>query len=405
MTSRANRTDRQKQRSVDALWTTLCQTVGDEVAHIATNSEKKSGSECSYCHDLNSCNGLLLRCTHPRGCNKFVHPTCAYDIGSLTQPEGQEGEELPVLVARCEEHVRKLTYCICKSTYEEGAALIGCDSCKDWFHFTCLGLDPYQEYDDFICDNCKGNSSSLIKELKLRNERKDELHEANERAENGVKMICTFGDDVCPIVDSLNASKKVSPTDIDKALNTISAFEEDRYFDYESIQTKFGIYNIISSWKSLLMDVNKHIKQLGKRIKEAGKALVNYTVAFRVASIESLILNKSYREMKRELHRIRCEWDNIQTEIANCAVREFDNDPFQKSMLKTFEYLDSYFITIEETPDISSDEALASMFKKVEEFIEEGHVLLRKHFLYSESSNTDLEKSVSDLVDKPFPKR
>ena len=214
---------KQKHRSVDTLWTTLCQTIGN---HTAVLGVAGRGSECSYCNDLYSCNGLLLKCIH-RGCKKYVHPTCAHDIGSLSESDAQEGEtNAPVLVARCEEHVRKLVYCICKSTYDEGAALIGCDSCKEWYHFTCLGLDPYQEYEEFICDACKENSQSWIEETRIKNEKKDELHEANERAENGVKMICTFGDDVCPIVDSLSVTKKVSPTDVDKALNTIQLLKK-----------------------------------------------------------------------------------------------------------------------------------------------------------------------------------
>ena len=172
MTSRSKESIKQKHRSVDTLWTTMCHTIGSQAAHLAVNGK---GSECSYCNDLNSCNGLLLKCTYPRGCHKYVHPTCAYDIGSLSQPEVQDGSDVaaPPLLARCEEHVRKLLYCICRSTYEEGAALIGCDSCKEWYHFTCLGLDPYLEYEEFICDACKENPQSVIDETRIKNEKKE----------------------------------------------------------------------------------------------------------------------------------------------------------------------------------------------------------------------------------------
>lgn len=32
-------------------------------------------------------------------------------------------------------------YCICRTT-DESAEMIGCDKCDEWFHFSCVGIDP-----------------------------------------------------------------------------------------------------------------------------------------------------------------------------------------------------------------------------------------------------------------------
>ncbi|VDM32578.1 unnamed protein product [Hydatigera taeniaeformis] len=53
----------------------------------------------------------------------------------------------------------KRIYCICKKPYDPSQAYIGCDLCQDWFHFTCVGLEPGTSTaalgDSWLCPECQ----------------------------------------------------------------------------------------------------------------------------------------------------------------------------------------------------------------------------------------------------------
>ncbi|CAH8863003.1 unnamed protein product [Trichobilharzia szidati] len=49
-------------------------------------------------------------------------------------------------------------YCLCKTPYDQSREYIGCDLCRDWFHFECVGLDPKDAHklgDSWHCPDCK----------------------------------------------------------------------------------------------------------------------------------------------------------------------------------------------------------------------------------------------------------
>ncbi|VDK20509.1 unnamed protein product [Taenia asiatica] len=50
-------------------------------------------------------------------------------------------------------------YCLCKKPYDPSQAYIGCDLCQDWFHFTCVGLEPGTSTatlsDSWLCPECQ----------------------------------------------------------------------------------------------------------------------------------------------------------------------------------------------------------------------------------------------------------
>lgn len=50
-------------------------------------------------------------------------------------------------------------YCICNQMYDsEGEGMIGCDSCSDWFHFSCIGITEAESLDpdfNYTCELCK----------------------------------------------------------------------------------------------------------------------------------------------------------------------------------------------------------------------------------------------------------
>ena len=53
------------------------------------------------------------------------------------------------------EEAEKL-YCICRLA-DDHTRMIQCDSCEEWFHFRCVGLDESSLDDNFeyVCSKCK----------------------------------------------------------------------------------------------------------------------------------------------------------------------------------------------------------------------------------------------------------
>ncbi|VUZ52375.1 unnamed protein product [Hymenolepis diminuta] len=50
-------------------------------------------------------------------------------------------------------------YCLCRKPHNPNEAYIGCDLCQDWFHFTCVGLNPdtppEEIGDSWLCSECR----------------------------------------------------------------------------------------------------------------------------------------------------------------------------------------------------------------------------------------------------------
>lgn len=68
------------------------------------------------------------------------------------------------LRARC------VLYCVCQKPYDEDRAMIACDRCSEWYHFSCLDLPEPEKHDEdcdqvlvqechelgeFICPKCR----------------------------------------------------------------------------------------------------------------------------------------------------------------------------------------------------------------------------------------------------------
>ncbi len=60
------------------------------------------------------------------------------------------------------------SYCVCQKPYDEQLAMIACDHCGEWYHYSCLQLPepeeesgdsdlPHQQHksEDFICPGCQ----------------------------------------------------------------------------------------------------------------------------------------------------------------------------------------------------------------------------------------------------------
>ncbi|GJP43936.1 hypothetical protein CLOM_g3337 [Closterium sp. NIES-68] len=54
-------------------------------------------------------------------------------------------------------------YCVCEMPYNPDDLMVQCDSCKDWFHPTCIHLTPEQvkKMTQFVCDKCLAEGQIL----------------------------------------------------------------------------------------------------------------------------------------------------------------------------------------------------------------------------------------------------
>jgi hypothetical protein len=63
--------------------------------------------------------------------------------------------------------VRSELYCVCRKPYDKDQAMIACDQCSEWYHYSCLGLaEPESERREggraaqrgaaeFVCPDCE----------------------------------------------------------------------------------------------------------------------------------------------------------------------------------------------------------------------------------------------------------
>lgn len=45
-------------------------------------------------------------------------------------------------------------YCHCCTPTQSDVSYIGCDTCDDWFHFECIGIDPKSKISTYECKTC-----------------------------------------------------------------------------------------------------------------------------------------------------------------------------------------------------------------------------------------------------------
>lgn len=59
---------------------------------------------------------------------------------------------------------QNVLYCICRKPYDEEQAMIACDCCGEWYHYSCLqlpepdideDLPDQHNSDDFMCPDCE----------------------------------------------------------------------------------------------------------------------------------------------------------------------------------------------------------------------------------------------------------
>jgi hypothetical protein len=53
-------------------------------------------------------------------------------------------------------------FCFCQKVYNENdGPMIQCDECKEWYHFSCVGLNLKSNIGEFICSSCNENTKII----------------------------------------------------------------------------------------------------------------------------------------------------------------------------------------------------------------------------------------------------
>ncbi|SAM08195.1 hypothetical protein [Absidia glauca] len=70
-------------------------------------------------------------------------------------------------------------FCLCQQPYKKGQLMVTCDSCHEWFHYSCVGIEPQAEIDHYHCATCQTGSSKHPSPIEITN--------ANDRGKNTSK--------------------------------------------------------------------------------------------------------------------------------------------------------------------------------------------------------------------------
>ena len=66
----------------------------------------------------------------------------------------------------CEKHAPVPTFCVCKQMFvEDGRTMVECDSCRDWFHYICVGVESDFDPTTFQCPNCEAGCDVSVADM------------------------------------------------------------------------------------------------------------------------------------------------------------------------------------------------------------------------------------------------
>lgn len=184
--------------------------------------------------------------------------------------------------------------CFCRGRYSSSAPMVQCDSCKVWYHQTCVGLtqENCEKMDSFICDECK-------------RERLEELDKRNDFNSNKIRKQ-PFKNDISKIMTIL----KNNPNFYHKSTtNFLSLFREGpkTQFKFTKRWTKKSSKNIKAritlyenQLKRLLLKDNNEL--LYKRIKKLDKSNKNekFKRGNSVQRIDCIRLNNKLSKLHKQ---------------------------------------------------------------------------------------------------------
>lgn len=212
-------------QSSDVLWLQVMNKV------IENHPEQKKkwrisarkASECHLCNELGG--GALIRCSSEK-CNKEYHLDCAHSLGGLLL------EDNGILNFHCETHFKPVLFCTCKVKYDESQAMIFCDECCEWYHDTCVGVNPNvaMRLDRFVCTHCKAilkSGKTISKAVKDKNLAKEYQSACHQTAMKAVGLLVELSNGISPLIDNLSVpgrhQSQYSVREMREALDSLSA--------------------------------------------------------------------------------------------------------------------------------------------------------------------------------------
>ncbi|XP_078342492.1 uncharacterized protein LOC144628287 isoform X2 [Oculina patagonica] len=148
-------------------------------------------------------------------------------------------------------------YCICRQPYDESQFMIQCDSCEEWYHGSCVGIEEYQASDieRYHCPEC----ALLHGPLTLKKRRNWHRHDYSE-IDDGSKAVQAG---TVAFVKELKTRKFKDNSAILKLDNgkdlTRDTFETHGFNRPMLVANKEGLGMITPDKKFTVMDVERHV--------------------------------------------------------------------------------------------------------------------------------------------------
>ncbi|KAI0985772.1 hypothetical protein GJ496_003239 [Pomphorhynchus laevis] len=125
--------------------------------HSKTESQSKSSDSQFVC----PCTQPLLPGEFFVVCNTCGQSSHGICVGIAFQGNLREA----YVCAKCTKaESNSHLYCICRQPYDEEQFYVGCDSCQNWFHGSCVNVTPEQaeEMKKYFCDKCRDDKQSVM---------------------------------------------------------------------------------------------------------------------------------------------------------------------------------------------------------------------------------------------------
>jgi len=96
-------------------------------------------------------------------------------------------------------------FCWCRSNAEDGYEMIECDSCHEWFHFNCVGVDSNKLYSI----NCRGsNDKKMIMKKKMTSKHDDNCNNDNDEQDDKNDHIASYKATTTTVYNKRNKVKE-----------------------------------------------------------------------------------------------------------------------------------------------------------------------------------------------------
>ncbi len=150
-------------------------------------------------------------------CQSWVHPECTlkedskWSVSATTHEKESEAKEegvqeekstatiasdggVTTLTAMCPLHKKTPTYCSCKKIDDGTDDFVECDSCCDWFHYKCEGVDSDNPPSKFTCRQCRKRNGKVPQSERLENSAKMAFYDSELAGRMIFKVGCWLGE-------------------------------------------------------------------------------------------------------------------------------------------------------------------------------------------------------------------